>query len=157
MKYLKNIDSFIKIPQFDKNSLRLQIFTNASFNNLSNGGSQSGQIVFLSDSRNICCPLYCNSSKIERVVRSTLAAETLASSDGCDVTFYVNKLLWKLINIVRDSLSATAYTDNQRLHNAVHSTKQTLEKRLIVDIYHLYVKWLTEMKSNLCGQKRISR
>ena len=133
IKYSKNTDSFIKIPQFDKNSLRLQLFTGTSFNNLPNGGSQAGQIIFLSDSRNNCYPLYWNSLKIKRVVRSTLAAET-AISDGCDVTFYVNKLPSKLIHAARDSLSATAYTDNHSLHNAVHSTKQTLEKRLIVDI-----------------------
>ena len=31
----------------------------------------------------------------------------------------------------------TAYTDNKSLHDAVHTTKQTLEKRLIVDILAL--------------------
>ena len=123
IKYLKNSDNFMKIPQFDKNSLRLQLFTDATFNNLPNGGSQAGQIIFLSDSRNNCCPVYWNSSKIKRVVRSRLAAETLALSDGCDVTFYVNKLLSKLVHADRDSLSVTAYTENKSLHDAVHSTK----------------------------------
>ena len=70
IKYLKNTDSFIKIPQFDKNSLRLQLVTFAGFNNLPNGGSQAGQIIFLSDSRNNGCPLYWNLSKIKRVVKS---------------------------------------------------------------------------------------
>ena len=31
----------------------------------------------------------------------------------------------------------TAYTDNKSLHDAVHTTKETLEKRLIVDILAL--------------------
>ena len=123
IKYLKNTNSFIKVPQFDKNSLRLQLFTNASFNNLSNGGSPAGQTIFLTDSRNHCCLVYWNSSKIKRVVRSTLAAETLALPDGSDVTFYVNKLLSKFIHAGRDSLSVTAYTDNKSLHDSVHSTK----------------------------------
>ena len=126
-----------KIPQFDKNSLRLQLFIDACFNNLPNGGSQVGQIIFLNDSRNSCCPVYWNSSKIKRVVRSRLTAKTLALSDKCDVTFYVNKLLSKLIDADRDSLSVTAYTDNESLNVAVLSTKQTLEKRLIVDISSL--------------------
>ena len=95
IKYLKNNGSFIKIPQFDKNSLRLQLFTDASFNNQSNGGSQAGQIIFLCDSRNNCFPTYWNFSETKRVVRPTLAAET---SDGCDVTFYVNKLWSELIH-----------------------------------------------------------
>ena len=64
-KYLKNADSLIKIPQLDKNSPRLQLFTDASFNNLPNGGSQAGQIIFLSDSRNTCSPVYWKLSKIK--------------------------------------------------------------------------------------------
>ena len=111
IKYLKNTDSFIKIPQFDKNSLRLQLITVAGFNNLPSGGTQAGQIIFSSDSRNNCCPLYWNLSKIKRVVRSTLAAETLALLDGCDVTFYI-KLLFKLIHAGRDSLSVTEPASN---------------------------------------------
>ena len=103
-----------------------------------NDGSQAGQIIFLSDARNNCCPVYCNLSKIKRVVRSTLAAEALALPDRCDETFYVNKLLSELIHANRDSLSVTTYTDNKSLHDALHSTKQTLEKQLIVDIPSLY-------------------
>ena len=64
-KYLKNADNLIKIPQLDKNSPRLQLFTDASFNNLPNGGSQAGQIIFLSDSWNNCSPVYWNLSKIK--------------------------------------------------------------------------------------------
>ena len=100
IKYLKNTDSFIKIAQFEKNSLRLQLFMDASFNSLPNGSSEAGQIIFLSDSRNSCCPVYWNLSKIKRVVRSTLAAETL-TSDGCNVSFYVNKVLSELIHTDR--------------------------------------------------------
>ena len=37
--------------------------------------------------------LYWNSSKIKRVVRSTIAAEMLALSDGCDVAIYINRLV----------------------------------------------------------------
>ena len=117
-----------KIPQFDKNSLRLQLFIDACFNNLPNSGSQVGQIIFLNDSRNSCCPVYWNSSKIKQVVRSRMTAKTLALSDKCDVIFYINKLLSKLIDADRGSLSVTAYTDNESLNDAVQSTKQTLEK-----------------------------
>ena len=31
-------------------------------------------------------------------------------------------------------MNIIAYTDNQSLHDTVHRTKQTLERRLIVDI-----------------------
>ena len=87
IKHLKSTKSFIKVPKFDKESLNLQLFTYTSFNNLPNGGSQAGQILFLIDCKNNHFPLHWHSSKLKRVVRFTLAAETLSLSDGCDVTF----------------------------------------------------------------------
>ena len=77
--------------------MKLQLFTGASFNNLPNGGSQAGQIIFLTDDKSNTCPLYWNSSKIKRVVRSTIAAETLSLSEGCDVAMYVNRLVSELL------------------------------------------------------------
>ena len=64
IKHLKSTKSFIKVPKFDKESLKLQLFTDASFNNLPNGGSQAGQILFLSDCKINCFPLHWNSSKL---------------------------------------------------------------------------------------------
>ena len=98
------------------------------------GGSQAGQILFLSDCKNNCFPLHCNSSKLKRVVWSTLAAETLSLSGGCDVTFYVNIILSELIQKNSKPMNIIAYTDNQSLHDTVHSTKQTVDRRLIVGI-----------------------
>ena len=84
------------------------------------------------------------------------ASLALVLSGGCEVTFYVNKLLSKLIHAGRDSLDETAYTDNESLQDAVYSTKQTLEKQLIVDISSL-CELGDRNEVKLCGQKRISR
>ena len=111
--------------------MKLQLFTDASFNNLFNGGSQSGQIIFLTDSKNRTCPLYWNSSKVKRVVRSTIAVENLSLSDGCDVAVYINRLVSEILRVDGSQLDIITYIeDNQSLHDAVHSMKQTLEKRL---------------------------
>ena len=134
VKHLKSTKSFIKVPKFDEEYLKLQLFTNASFNNLPNGRSQAGQILFLSDCKNNCFPLHWNSVELKRVVQSTLAAETLSLSDGCDATFYVNILLSEFIQKNSKPMNIITYTDNQSLTVTVHSTKQTLERRLIVDI-----------------------
>ena len=74
---------------------------------------------------------YIETVELKRVVRSTLA---LSLSDGCDVTFYVNILLFEFIQKNSKPINITAYTDNRSLTDTVHSTKQTLERRLIVDI-----------------------
>ena len=80
------------------------------------------------------CPLYWNASKIERVVHSTTAAETLSLVDGCDVAIYINNMLTELLHTKPNCLSITAYTNNQSLYDTVHSMKQTLENHLLVDI-----------------------
>ena len=111
----------------------MQLFTDASFNNLPNGESQPGQIFFLTDDKGNTCPLYWNSSKIKRVVRSTIAAETLPISEGCDVAMYINNLVSELLFHDGRQLNIIAYTDNQSLYDAAHTLKQT-EKRLLVDV-----------------------
>ena len=134
IRNVKNFNHVIKFPQLNLENLKLQLFTNASYNNLPNGGSQGGQIIFLTDDKNNTCPFYWNSSRIKRVVRSTISAETLSLSEGCDVAIYVDKLISELLYHDGKLLDITAYTDNQSLYDAAHSTKQTLEKRLLVDI-----------------------
>lgn len=56
------------------------------------GGSQAGQIIFLTCDRNNTCPLS-NSSKIKKAVQSTIKAKALLLSEGCDITMSINKVL----------------------------------------------------------------
>ena len=133
IRNLKNSNHVIKFPQLNLENLKLQLFTDACYNNLPNGGSQGGQIIFLTDDKNNTCAFYWNSSRIKRVVRSTISAETLSLSEGCDVAIYVDKLVSELLYHDGKLLDITAYTNNQSLYDAAHSTKQTLEKRLLVD------------------------
>ena len=127
-KIIENVENSrkaINFPQLNLNNIRLQIFTDASFNNLPNRGSQAGQIIFLTDDKSNTCPLYWNSSNIKRVVRSTIAVETLSLSEGCDAAMYINKLVSALFHDGKQ-LNIIAYTDNQSLHDGAHTLKQTL-------------------------------
>ena len=69
IKKLMSTPSYIKFPKLDFRSLNIKVFTDASFNNLPNGGSQGKQIVFFCDDNNNCCPLSWNSSRPKRVVK----------------------------------------------------------------------------------------
>ena len=82
IKNVKNSTNEIRFLQLNLNNIELQLYTDASFNNLPNGGNQAGQIIFLTDDKNNTCPLYWNSSKIKKLARSTIAAETLSLSEG---------------------------------------------------------------------------
>ena len=132
MKNVKKSENTINIPQSNLNNIKLQLFIDASFNNLPNRGSQAGQIIFLTDDKSNTCPLYWNSSKLKRVV--TIAAETLSLSERCDLAMYIKKLVSEFLFNDGKQLNIIAYIDNQSLYDVVHTLKQTLEKQLLVDI-----------------------
>ena len=70
---------------------------------------------------------------LKRVVRSTIAADTLPSADGSDVSIYINKSSELSLEHGK-RLEVIAYTDNQSLYDAAYSKKKIPEKRLLVDI-----------------------
>ena len=82
-------------------------------------------MIFLTDDRSNTCPLYWNSSKIKRVVRSTIPVETLSLSEGCDEAMCINKLVSELLFHDGKQLNIIAYTHNQSLSDAAHTLKQT--------------------------------
>ena len=51
VKNVKNSKNEIRFPQLNLNNIKLQLFTDASFNNLPNRGSQAGQIIFFTDDK----------------------------------------------------------------------------------------------------------
>ena len=79
-----------------------------------------------------------NSSRIRRVVRSTIGAETLSLIEGCDTAWYISEMVFEISKRMNTNapspVNIEALTDNQSLFDTIHSTKQTSEKRLIVDI-----------------------
>ena len=59
-------------------SLTLTVFQDASFRNMSDGRGQGGFIILLADGRSNSNSLIWVSRRIERLVKATLAAETLS-------------------------------------------------------------------------------
>ena len=81
-------------------------------------------------------PILWKSRKIQRVVRSTLAAETLAMEEALEECFIIRSMLLEIYK--RDAKSGLfpihCYTDSKLLLESVHSTKTLKEKRLKVDV-----------------------
>ena len=116
-------------------SLNIKLYSDASFNNLPNGGSQGGFIILLSDKYNNVAPIAWSSTKLKRVARSTIAAETLALSDGCDTSYFVASLAKEMIFTKQhNNINIEAFTDNRSLYETLHTTKSILDKRLRVEI-----------------------
>ena len=71
----------------------LQLFSDASFGNLSDGGSQGGYVILLRGKNGKINPVTWQSKKIRRVVKSNLASEALALADGVDYILSISMLL----------------------------------------------------------------
>ena len=52
LKHIKSEKSYIKFPSLNIDSLSIRIYTDTSSDNLPNGGSQGGQIIFITDNKN---------------------------------------------------------------------------------------------------------
>ena len=121
--FVTSIPNSIMFPRLDPESSSVKMFADASYNNLPNGSSQGEHIVFLSDKSNNSCVVTWNSRSIKRVARSTLAAESLAFSEGCDTAYLI--LIWprKQISSMLTQKSVLTLTNN---HYTIQSTQQIL-------------------------------
>ena len=131
IKYIQTEKLIITFPKMDVNTLHLTLYCDASFKNLPDGGSQGGHIVFLCDDEENCCPIAWSSSKIKRIVHSTLAAETLSLTDGTGTGIYVQSLLGDVVTCHK---TINVLTDNKSLYETTISKKPTTDKRLRIDI-----------------------
>ena len=133
VKFLQSTPGFITIPKLDLNSIKLKVFTDASFNNLNDGNSQGGHIVFCTDATGNCTPISWSSNKVKRVVRSTLAAETLSFSDGAESGIHLSNMLKEFAPQLR-TLEIECITDSRSLFESAGTTTSVSDKRLRVEI-----------------------
>ena len=86
------------------------------------------------DNTGQCCPIIWNAHKIKRVVRSTLAAETLSLEEGLEAGFYYREMLENILGLEPRTIKIEAYMDNKSVIEAILSTRLVDDKRLRVDI-----------------------
>ena len=119
--------------------MELLLFSDASFGNLADGGSQGGYVIFLKGMNGKINPVAWQSKKIRRVVRSTLASEALALADGVDCVISLAMLLNELLFDEYDAnkIPIKCYVDNNDLYKAIYSEKHVTERRLRIEINSL--------------------
>lgn len=136
IRKLKSDKVTLKFQHLGNNdALNLVVFSD-SLGNLPDGGTQGGTLIVLMGERGKFSPLCWQSKRIRRVVRSTIAGETLAMSDGIDNAIFLATLFSELTtgNAKLNVPSLVCVTDNRSLFDALKSTKQVTEKRLRLDI-----------------------
>ena len=114
-------------------SWQIVLFTDAAWANLPDRVSSTPYyVVFLIDGNYNCSPIEWKGSKIRRVVRSTLAAETLALQDGLETAIVIKKMLQELMPQIE--LPISALSDSKSLIENIHSTHSVQEKLLRINI-----------------------
>lgn len=117
-------------------NLKLIVFSDSSLGNLPDGGTQGGHFIMLIGKDGYFSPLMWQSKRIRRVVRSTLAGETLAMADAIDNAIFLATLFNELTcGLAKpEKLPIICVTDNHSLYDAVKSTKYVADKRLRLEI-----------------------
>ena len=77
------------------------------------------------------CPLLWRSKKLERVVKSTIAAETLALNEGAEYGIFLAHILNQLLEGIK--VKIICYTDNKSIVDALLSTKKMNSPMLNID------------------------
>ena len=113
-------------------SCYIECYTDAAFANLPDSGSQGGIIIFLRDTSGLRCPLFWQSRKLRRVVKSTLAAETLALVEGAEEAIYIAHIIKEVTKT--NDVQIHCFVDNKSLVDALQSYKQVDGKLSRVDM-----------------------
>ena len=129
-------DGEILFPDLgDLKKVKLVVFTDASHANLPDGYSSAGGFIIFLVGNNRCCPLAWEAKKIRRVVKSTLAAVTLALVEGLDMAFYLGSILTEIVYKTNGcKIPIECFVDNKSLCENTYSTKNVTEKRLRIDL-----------------------
>ena len=115
-----------------RGDIHLECYSDASFANLGDCGSQGGFVIFLPDENGHRCPIMWKSRKVRRVVKSTLAAETLALLDAAESAVYIRRILE---DIGLDStVPIRCLVDNKSLVDALRSMKMVEDKYLRINM-----------------------
>ncbi|KAL7646082.1 UNVERIFIED_CONTAM: hypothetical protein RMT77_002983 [Armadillidium vulgare] len=128
----------MKIPKLKGGKMRLEVYSDASFGNVSEGRTQIGYCVRMKDMAGNCCPLLWKSKVAKRVVSSTLSAETLSMVEAIELGEYIKYLWEELTNLtIPDNIDIIAMTDHKSLRDSIKSTKGVKNRILRIELANL--------------------
>lgn len=128
---LDNSTRGLRFVHLDAATLKLVVFTDASFANNKDLSSQIGYVIALVDGNNKANVLHWSSIKCKRVTRSVLASELYAMAHGFDMGAAIKSTIEK---VLQQSLPMIICTDSKSLYDCLVKLGTTQEKRLMVDL-----------------------
>jgi len=135
----KRVSTKIVIPDMgDTKDWILVAYSDAATKKIDNAFSVAGHIVFLvNKATNQATTLTWSSKKIERVVNSSLGAETIAMTKLIGTVYFIKEILKQMYGQKGGDIPCLALTDSNNLFEAVHNVKTTQDKRLVGDILQI--------------------
>lgn len=131
----------MKIPKLKGGRMRLEVYSDASFGNVSEGRTQIGYCIRMKDMTGNYCPLLWKSKVAKRVVSSTLSAETLSMVEAIEWGEYIKYLWEELTNKnTSDIIDIIAMTDCKSLRDSIKSTKGVKNRILRIELANLKEK-----------------
>lgn len=115
----------------DVNSLRIIAFSDLSFANNHDYGTQLGNAIILTDNTGRANWMSFSSYKCQRVVRTVLGGETYAFADCFDMTFMIRYDMERATNV---KIPLTILTDSESLFKVIVKSSTTTEKRFMINI-----------------------
>lgn len=135
VKKIKSRTLTMKYPKLDdREQFTIECYSDASYGNLEGGGSQGGYFIFIVDSDGRRCPVSWQSRRVRRVVKSTLAAETLALLEAAEAGVFIATLLAEALSRPVADFLVNCLVDNRSLVDALYSTKAVDDKHLRINM-----------------------
>ena len=132
IKEIKSTQTSVLFPSLNLEEVYIKVYTDASYSNLKDGGSQGGFIAFLTDGIR-SCPLMWRSAKAKRVVKSVGAAETMALLEGLESAFLLSKVVSEVLcHRQTGVVKVVGVTDNRNLFDSVYSSSLIDDKGILV-------------------------
>jgi hypothetical protein len=121
----------LRFVQQNLETLKLYVFTDASFANNQDLSSQMGFLIALVDAEGNANIVHWQSVKCKRVTRSVLASELLALVHGFDMGTVIKATVSKILEL---DIPLVLCTDSRSLYHCLVKLGTTQEKRLMVDV-----------------------
>jgi hypothetical protein len=132
IQHLKKIpDLPLRFPKLELSTLRLKLYSDASYANSADCSSQLGYIIFLVDGNGTCQPLFWSSHKSRQVTRSVIGNETMALANAFDMA---HALKHDIETIIKQNVPIVILTDSLSLFDVIAKATTTAEKRLMIDL-----------------------
>ena len=120
-------DSITSVPRMgDIKDWRLELYTDASWQNLRQTGSTAGKVLMLVSGEQRF-PILWTSNRLQRVCHSSQAAEVMAINLGMKDTIYLQSLAKELLDV---DLKVTLLIDNKNCRDSVTSNVAPHDRRV---------------------------